>query len=180
VSSPPRKYSAYSPELADRVCELILEGVSPAQIGQLRGMPSKRTIFYWLRDHEDFRQKYELSKMMKAEEWAFEIVEIADNASKDWMITEAGERVLHHEHIRRSEQRINVRKWLMTKWLPAQYADRITADITVRDRRDITEFSNDELLAIASGARGVEQATSAEGVDPEPEAASGRGTQTRH
>jgi Bacteriophage Sf6, terminase small subunit-like len=139
----------YSPELGDRVCEHVLDGLSPEKIGRMPGMPSKRSIFYWLRDHEDFRRKYEIARMLKAEEWAHEIIEIADDTSGDWVITEAGERVVDHDHISRVRERISARKWLMSKLYPQRYGDRVVADITVRG--DVKELSNQELLAIAGG-----------------------------
>ena len=154
MSSSPRKYLAYSADLADRVCELILDGLSPEKIGQMSDMPSKRTIFNWLNEKEEFRQKYEIARMMKAEDWAHEIIEIADDTSQDWIITEDGARVVDHDHISRVRERIGVRKWLMSKWLPQKYGDRVTADVTVRG--DVKELSNRELLAIAGsgGAAG--------------------------
>ena len=60
--------------------------------------------------------------------WADEILEIADDATNDWMgrqrrdgVTEI---VLNRDHVERSKQRIDARKWLLSKALPKVYGDR--------------------------------------------------------
>ena len=72
----PSKCVTYTPDLADRVCELLLEGLSLRKIEKVPGLPSKRAILNWLLDHEEFRRKYELARMMMVEDWAYEIIEI--------------------------------------------------------------------------------------------------------
>jgi len=53
----------------------------------------------------------------EAEPFAEEILEIADDARNDWIERKrkdgASERVLNNERIKRSELRVNARKWLM-------------------------------------------------------------------
>ena len=109
-------------------------------------MPSRRSVFYWLKDNDDFRQRYEIARLMQIEYWAHEIIEIADDTSGDFIINERGERVVDHEHINRARLRVDARKWLMSKLHPQRYGDRVTADVTVR--RDLRELSDTELLQI--------------------------------
>ena len=145
-----RKYLAYSPELADRVCELMIEGVSLRAICEMSGMPARRSIFYWLQNNGEFRERYEIARLMQVEYWAHEIIEIADDTSGDFVINERGERTVDHENINRARLRVDARKWLMSKLHPQRYGDRVTADVTVR--REVRELSEADLLRIAGSA----------------------------
>ena len=148
-----RKYLLYSPELGARVCELMIEGVSLRKISEMSGMPSRRAIFNWLKDNDEFRERYEVARLMQVEYWAHEIIEIADDTSGDFIINEDGERVVDHENINRARLKIDARKWLMSKLHPRRYGDRVAADVTVR--RDMRELSDSELLQIVG--RSVER-----------------------
>jgi hypothetical protein len=141
-----RPYLTYSPELADRVCELMVEGVSLREICGMPGMPSRQSIFNWLEKNEEFRQRYAIARLMQVEYWAHEIIEIADDTSGDFVINEDGERVIDHENINRARLRVDARKWLMAKLNPQRFGDRVTADITVK--RDMRELTDRELLQI--------------------------------
>jgi hypothetical protein len=146
-----RRYLTYTPELADRVCELMIEGQSLRKICETPGMPSRRNIFNWLKDNADFREKYEIARMLQAEWWSHEILAIADDSSGDITINEHGEQIVDHENINRSRLRVDARKWLMSKLHPQRYGDRVTADVTMR--RDVKELSRDELLTLLNSTR---------------------------
>jgi hypothetical protein len=155
-----RTYLTYSPALADRVCELMVEGLSLRAICEMSGMPSRQSIFNWLEKSEEFRQRYEIARLMQVEYWAHEIIEIADDASGDFVINERGDRVMDNEAINRARLRVDARKWLMSKLHPQRYGDRVTADITVK--RDMRELSDGELLQIVGR---VEDGTNEGGED---------------
>jgi len=159
-----RRYLLYSPGLADRVCELMIEGVSLRKICEMSGMPSRRAILNWLKNNEEFRQRYEIARLMQIEYWAHEIIDIADDTSGDFIINEHGERVVDHENINRARLKIDARKWLMSKLHPARYGDKVQADVTVR--RDMRELSDHELLQIV-GRSGEPGSTSTGGEDEE-------------
>ena len=156
-----RPHRAYSSELADRVIERMVEGDSLRKICEIDGMPSRRSIFYWLKDNEDFHQRYEIARLMQVEYWAHEIIEIADNTSGDFIINEHGERVVDHENINRARLKIDARKWLMSKLHPRRYGDRVAADVTVR--RDMRDLSDGELLQIVGRSGEPDPGREAEG-----------------
>ena len=71
--------SAYTPEVAEKFCAAIAEGNrSIRAICKLKGMPSKATVFRWMRAHPEFLEMYELAKDEQAETFIDEVVEIAD------------------------------------------------------------------------------------------------------
>jgi hypothetical protein len=128
----------------------MIDGDSLRKICEGKGMPSRRTIFYWLKDNEEFGERYEIARLMQVEYWAHEILDIADDSAGDFMINEHGERVVDHENINRARLKIDARKWLMAKLHPARFGDRVAADITVK--RDMRELSDGELLQIVQGS----------------------------
>jgi terminase small subunit-like protein len=156
-----RSYLPYSPELADRVCELMIEGVSLRKICAMSGMPSRRSIFNWFKDNEEFRERYGIARLMQIEYWSHEIIEIADDSSGDYIITEDGRHVVDHENINRARLRVDARKWLMSKLHPQRYGDRVTTDVTVR--RDMRELSDHELLRIVGRSGEPDPGSEAEG-----------------
>jgi hypothetical protein len=143
------------------VCELIIEGFSLRAICEKADMPSRRSMFYWLQNNPEFRERYEIARLMQVEYWAHEIIEIADDASGDFVINERGERIVEHENINRARLKIDARKWLMSKLHPQRYGDRVTADVTLR--RDMRELSDSELLQIVGRSGEPDPGREAEG-----------------
>jgi hypothetical protein len=72
--------------------------------------------------------QYARAREALAEHWADEILEIANDATNDWMERQrrdaATEIVLNREHVDRSRQRIDARKWLLSKAMPKVYGDK--------------------------------------------------------
>jgi hypothetical protein len=158
-----RPRQTYSPELADQICALVAEGNSLRAILDMPGMPCRRVVLYWLYDRQDFREKYEIARMLQAEVWSHEILEIADDSAGDFIINERGERVVDHENINRARLRVDSRKWLLSKLLPKKYGDRVTADVTVR--RNLRELSDSELLQIVGRSGEPHSDSEADGED---------------
>ena len=128
---PAGRPSNYSDELADEICSLVRDGLPIREIALFDGLPTDRTIWRWLDEKPEFRQKYASAKEVQAERQAEELLEIADNGRNDWMERhQDGEAVLvpDHEHINRSRLRVDTRKWLMSKMLPKKYGDRTSIE----------------------------------------------------
>jgi hypothetical protein len=82
-----------------------------------------------------------------------EILRIADDSSNDWMEVETRSgrkvRVVDHEHIKRSEVRIRTRTWLMTRFAPKVFGDRLQLDATAETREALAARSPEGGLADA-------------------------------
>lgn len=118
-------------------------------------MPDKSTVMRWLHAHEDFRDQYARAKEIGIEALAEDILDIADDASNDWMERHDSEGAntgwqFNGEAARRSQIRIDSRKWLLSKLAPKKYGDKLEVkqDTTVTHK---TEFSDADLEAIAAG-----------------------------
>lgn len=108
----------YTQELADRVCAELTLGLSLVKICEPDDMPDTRSIYRWLREHEEFSQNYTRARENQADKYADEIVEIADQATdKD---SAAAMKV-----------RIDARKWVSSKLKPKKYGDKLDLDQTI-------------------------------------------------
>ncbi|MBR8147057.1 terminase small subunit protein [Burkholderia vietnamiensis] len=121
-------HTIFTQELADKICEHLVSGLSLRQIEAIEGMPSKTTILRWLADDRftSFRDQYARARDMQAEGMADEILEIADDGRNDWMEIQNrdGDNIgwkVNGEAVQRSRLRIDARKWLLSKLLPKKY-----------------------------------------------------------
>jgi len=79
-SVPPRgrgRPTLYSSELTDEFCGLIVDGMTIDRACKEAGMPSKRTIQYWLKKYPQFRREFEESVQFRNECWLDDNVDVA-------------------------------------------------------------------------------------------------------
>jgi hypothetical protein len=126
--------SSYSEEMADKICERLANGEPLIHICDEEGFPSAVTVFRWLGKHEEFRNKYARARESGIDRLALETLRIADNQDED----PQSRRV-----------RVDTRKWLLSKWAPKKYGDKLeveqTGEQTIRIRiggERPTEFIN--------------------------------------
>lgn len=119
----------------DQVCEYICQGLSLREIAAKEGMPSPWAVLRLVAKSPEAAQQYAYAKEFQSELLADEIIAIADDARNDWMETygKDGEAIgwqLNGEHTRRSQMRIDARKWTAAKLRPKVYGDNKALDIT--------------------------------------------------
>lgn len=123
----------FSQEIADKIClQLSTSCKGLAKICEDNSMPTVRTVYNWLRNPEyvDFLHLYTRAREEQAHFMAEEIIDIADDVSKDNLTTEVGE-IENREWVNRSKIRIEARKWLASKLLPKKYGDKLDVEATV-------------------------------------------------
>lgn len=133
--------SSYNKDIATIICERLSLGESLREICREDGMPTKTTVMRWLADNEnlEFRDQYARARELQAEHWAEEIVEIADDATNDWMMrrnkdgSDSDVETVNAENINRSRLRVDTRKWLMARMAPKKYGDRVTNEMVGKD-----------------------------------------------
>lgn len=121
--------SDFTQELADRICAELADGKSLRTVCAPEEMPDKSTVFRWLRRHESFCDQYTRAKAESADALTDEMLDIADDATNDWMERFEDEKpgwIANGEHIQRSRLRIETRKWIAAKLKPKKYGDRVT------------------------------------------------------
>jgi hypothetical protein len=70
--------SKYTIEWAETFCNLIAEGKSVAEICAKPDMPSQQSVYTWLRQDEDFLERYTRAREAQADRIFKECLEIAD------------------------------------------------------------------------------------------------------
>lgn len=128
--------SNYTTELADQICERISEGESLRHICLDDCMPNKATVFRWLSGNKEFSDQYACARDAQADTLADEIVDIADEVSKDTYVDGDGVTRTNQEAVARSRLRVDARKWVASKLKPKVYGDRIEADMKHSGRVD--------------------------------------------
>ena len=113
--------TAYSIEIADAICERIADGESLRAICKDDDLPSKATVFRWLKADQEFRDQYARAKVEMADSLFDDILAIADDREKD----RDKEGSFDIDHIQRMRLRIESRKWMAGKLRPKVYGDRI-------------------------------------------------------
>ena len=115
----------YTQQIADEICERLMDGESLRSILKDEHLPEKSTVFKWLLHNKEFIYQYTHAREVQAETFVDEMTDIADDGSNDYMekITQSGEitHVPDHEHINRSRIRIDTRKWIAERMKPKKY-----------------------------------------------------------
>ncbi len=120
--------SPYADGTFDAICERIANGESLNAICEGEGMPDKATVFRWLAANESMRDKYALAREAQADALFDDILSIADDGRNDWMQKNFGEEtrwVENGEALRRSQLRIDARKWMAGKLRPKKYGEKL-------------------------------------------------------
>lgn len=142
--------------LEDRVLARIANGETVKQIARDEDMPAQNTILYWVQSDENFKKRYDLAREIQVDIMFDEILEIVDDGTNDWIEREkAGGRItkeVDKEHINRSRLRFEARKWYLSKMMPNKYGEKVQAEVTGRDGKDLVpedQMSSDRLLSLA-------------------------------
>jgi hypothetical protein len=124
---------ALTEEIADAICTRLAEGQSLRSICCDDDMPAASTVYGWLLREENawFVEQYTRAREMQADYLVDEILDIADDGSNDWMERrdEEGGNVGWKENgeaLRRSQLRVDSRKWMAGKLRPKKYGDATT------------------------------------------------------
>lgn len=131
VLAPPTKgdIEADGAQMRELILQRIWDGELLRSICRDNAMPARSTVHLWLANIEGFSDQYARACEIRADVYADQILEIADDASRDWVTKKNPDgstyQVFDGEHVQRARLRIDSRKWLMSKMAPKKYGDRI-------------------------------------------------------
>jgi len=134
----------YNQKLADLICERV----ATHEVGLQRlcamydDMPDKTTINKWRYKYPEFSTQYARAKISQIELLVDEIMEIADDSTKDEIINDQGVRSCNSEFIARSRLRIDTRKWLAAKLIPRLYGDKDDALVSLNFPDEFKDVSS--------------------------------------
>ena len=133
----------YNKTLGDKICKLLANGATLRQVcDDDDSMPGEATVRAWALDHEHpFSAQYVRARELGYLKMADDLMHIADDGTNDFM-TKIGRNgdeieVVNHENINRSRLRVDTRKWLLSKALPKVFGDKISAEVTGKDGKDL-------------------------------------------
>lgn len=149
--------SSYTDEVAMEICTRMADGEGLRTICEDVHMPSRRTVMNWLLDgkHAEFVHQYGRAREAQADFLAEEIVTISNTPvigtktkrSKDGVEITSGDMIEHRR------LQVDARKWYASKLAPKKYGDKLELAGEVAVKRSAAEMTDDELAAIASGAK---------------------------
>src|SRR5262249_54046072 len=111
----------YTVGWAERFCDLISEGRSVAEICARPDMPSQQSVYTWLRNDDDFPERYAGAREAQADLFFKECLEIADRGKDSENESQA--------RIQRDRLRVDTRKWMAARLAPKKYGDRVSHDV---------------------------------------------------
>lgn len=165
--------SSYTKETADQICERIANGESLRSICDDEDMPAKSTVFKWLNDEQEFSDQYRRAREAQADTLFDDILTIADDGRNDWMekVNADGENIgwqVNGEAMRRSQLRIDARKWMAGKLKPKKYGEKL--DLNVSGSLETTsEEQIDARISQLLGKAGADGAAGGTATAEEPE-----------
>ncbi len=126
--------STYTPEIGEWICEIVATNA----IGLKRlydkhgeeGFPHPDTIIKWRYKHPEFRDAFLEAKKFQSELYIEETHEIAENRTRDLLMTDKGE-VANSTAVSRDKLIIDVRKFHVGKLLPRIYGDKTYNETTL-------------------------------------------------
>ena len=104
--------SAYTEDEADVICTWIAEGKSLKSYCRASGRPMM-TVYRWLREYADFRDRYARAHEDRADTLADELVDIADSVAAGSL-----------EEIQAARLRVDTRKWIAAKLRPGRWGEQ--------------------------------------------------------
>lgn len=138
--------SAYTQKVADEICRRLSLGETLIGICRDNHMPHRDSVHTWAETIPEFSDKYARARIAQTRSWADEIVSIADSVQEDYLrdadgnpvLKENGDPIFIKERPHRTAQRIDVRKWLMTKINLEEFGERIAHSVqhSYADRED--------------------------------------------
>jgi transposase-like protein len=106
----------FSQDLADKICDLITDGKTLREVCRMDGMPSRTTVYRWLKQHREFAEAYFIAGVMRADALFDEIDEVAESVTP--------------ETAHAAKVTIAAKQWQASKLNPRRYGDRIDANLT--------------------------------------------------
>ena len=115
----------FSEELISNIFSRVSNGESINKICSAPDMPNRKSFFEWVQNSEDIQRRYELAIVARTDFYAEEIIEIADDGSRDTYIDSEGNERTDNEVVARAKLRMDARKWFVSKMNPKKYGDKL-------------------------------------------------------
>lgn len=136
--------STFTQKAADEICRRMALGETLKEICEDPRMPTQTGVAKWRQARPAFDVSFVRAREDQMHAWADEIVYLIDNAEMGYNVkvplkSKEMERInadgfvhfkFRRHHLDHAKARVDVRKWLMAKILPAVFGDRLNIDAT--------------------------------------------------
>jgi hypothetical protein len=139
---------SYDEFIAQEICERVSCGGLLIEICDDEHLPTVRRFYQWLRDNADIGVLYKDSINDRLNIFEEQIIQIADDASRDFMeVVRNGRtvRVLDGEAIARAKLRVETRLKTLKAGRPQKWGDSTTIVTKSEDSFDCSNLSDSEL-----------------------------------
>jgi hypothetical protein len=120
----------YSKRLAGEICRRLARGRSLASIGRDRDMAAAPTVIDWVKkDLDGFKAAYARARELGRDTLTDEIIELADDGSRDWKNIRGKGWRFNRENLARAKLRIAARRWLCVHTRPPYERGPLTIEI---------------------------------------------------
>lgn len=143
--------SIYSQELADKICELMVEGHDMQAICEMEGMPSRATVWRWQTSRPEFDAQCARAREALADFELYRLKQLAESCNE--------------ENVNATRVKLNHFQWRLMKIAPRLYGDRTRTEVTgdnggpikveskqTIDPRDLDESQREALEAVIQAA----------------------------
>lgn len=124
----PKPATPYDPVIGERICDKLAAGQSLTAVAKLPGFPSSMTVHRWRKANPDFSARVKAARLAGCFLLADLILDIADDTSRDFTIGGDGRKRFNPEAVQRDKVRVDARKWLLERMLPAVFGKRVAVD----------------------------------------------------
>lgn len=111
--------SDFSQEIADTICERLIDGESLRKICAGDDMPNRSTVLRWMDADEAFAAKCARAREIQADSLFDQMQDIADEGNAD--------------DVQRAKLRVSTLQWRASKLAPKKYGDKTTTEHTGAD-----------------------------------------------
>ena len=155
--------SSYNERQADIILARLSNGESLDMICQDKDMPAESTVFLWLQKEPSFSERYARAREAQAHVLFDQCLAIADDTSKDLIVTEDGDVTANPSAVARAKLQIETRFRMAGKLSPKVYGERsesVTSQVNVQvnaltvDARSLAPEQRESLRAMLLQARG--------------------------
>lgn len=135
----PGRPSKYTPELADRICELVatnalgLDEICESDTA----LPGQANVRKWFYRYPDFRAKYYAAKEAQAELYAQSTLKIANE--RHTYIDKDGNVKVDPGAVALQKLQVNTRHWHASKLAPKKYGDKQELEVKKQENEDLKE-----------------------------------------
>lgn len=141
--------SKYSQELADEICNRMIEGESLLKICRDDHLPTRMTIYNWYDAHPEFYARCRRAREGLADFLVDEIEELASKTTE--------------ENYQSMKIKISTKQWRAMKMAPRIYGERTTTELTganggaiqleAKRKVDLSNMSEEELEQVEGALR---------------------------